>query len=84
MGIELEKRQMLFADIRVLIMESNGKLQELADEFGRTRVRMSLRVNIRKSKMMVKSRKDGKDSLKVMLNGEGHLKGVKLDWRLFL
>ncbi len=52
-GVEQPLVAGLYADATVLLVESEGMLQRIVDEFDRVRKRKKLKVNAGKSKVMV-------------------------------
>jgi hypothetical protein len=62
--------QLLFADDTGLGADSEDRLEQLVNEFGRVCERRKLRVNVGKSKVMRCTRNEGGDRLNVRLNGE--------------
>ena len=68
--IEWELNQLLFADDTVVVADSERKLFQLVTEFGGVCVRMKLRVNVGKNKVMRCTRNKDGARLNVMLNGE--------------
>ena len=67
---EWELNQLLFADDTVVVADSERKLCQLVTEFGRVCERRKLRVNVGKSKVMRRTRREDGARLNVMLNGE--------------
>ena len=61
---------MLFVDDTVVVADSERKLFQLVNEFGRVCERRKLRVNVGKSKVMRCTRNEDGARLNVMLNGE--------------
>lgn len=51
-GREWQVNHILFADDRALVDNSEAKLHQLVNEFGRIYRRRKLRMNVRKSKVM--------------------------------
>ena len=62
--------QLLFADDRALVADSEEKLCRLVSEFGRVCERRKMRVNESKSRVMRCSRFGNGDRMHVILNGE--------------
>ena len=69
-GNEWEMNQLLFADDTVVVADSEKKLRQLVEEFGRVCERRKLRVNVGKSKVMRCTRNEDGGRLNVTLNGE--------------
>ena len=67
-GGGFEINQLLFADDRALVADSEAKLCRLVSEFGRVCERRKLRVNVGKSKVMWCSRYGNGDRMHVILN----------------
>ena len=67
---EWELNQLLFADVTVVVADSERKLCQLVTEFGRVCERRKLQVNVGKSKVMRCTRNEDGARLNVMLNGE--------------
>ena len=65
-----EMNQLLFADDTVVVADSEKKLCQLVQEFGRVCKRRKLRVNVGKSKVMRCARNESDTRLNVMLEGE--------------
>ena len=69
-GGRFEINQLLFADDRALVADSEEKLCRVVREFGRVCERRKLRVNVGKSKVMRCSRYGNGVRMHVILNGE--------------
>ena len=69
-GGTFEINQLLFADDRALVADSEEKLCRLVNEFGRVYERRKLRVNVGKSKFMRWSRCGDGGRMHVILSGE--------------
>ena len=69
-GGRFELNQLLFADDRALVADSEEKLCRLVSEFGRVCERRKLRVNVGKSNVMRLSGYGNGDRMHVILNGE--------------
>lgn len=69
-GNEWNVSQLLFADDTALVAESEEKLQELCEEFGRVCARRKLRINVSKSKVIRCARVVEDGRMNVELNGE--------------
>ena len=65
-----EMNQLLFADDTVVVADSEKKLCQLVQEFGRVCKRRKLRVNVGKSKVMRCTRNEDGTRLNVLLEGE--------------
>ena len=65
-----ELNQLLFADDSVFVADSEEKLCQLVEEFGRACGRRKLRVNVGKSKVMRCTRGEDGARMNVILNGE--------------
>ena len=65
-----ELNQLLFADDTVFVADSEEKLCQLVEEFGRVCERRKLRVNVGKSKVMRCTRGEDGARMNVTLNGE--------------
>ena len=70
-----EINQLLFADNTALVATSEEKLCRLVSEFGRVCLRIKLRVNVGKSKVMRCSRNGNGDRMHARLNGKPLIKG---------
>ena len=69
-GGRFEINQLLFADDRALVADSEEKLCGLVSEFGRVCERRKFRVNVGKSKVMRCSKYGTGSRIHVILNGE--------------
>ena len=69
-GGRFEINQLLFADDKALVADSEEKLCRLVSEFGRVFDSRKLRVNVGKSKVMRCSMYGNGDRMHVILNGE--------------
>ena len=69
-GGRFEINQLLFADDKALVADSEEKLCRLVSEFGRVCERRKLRVNEGKSKVMRFSRYGNGGRMHVILNGQ--------------
>ena len=67
---EWELNQLMFADVTVVVADSERKLCQLVTEFGRVCERRKLRVNVGRSKVMRCTRNEDGARLNVILNGE--------------
>ena len=65
-----ELNQLLFADDAVFVADSEEKLRQLVEEFGRVCERRKLRVNVAKSKVMRCTRGEDGARMNISLNGE--------------
>ena len=65
-----ELNQLLFADDTVFVADSEEKLRQWVEEFGRACERRKLRVNVSKSKVMRCTRSEDGARMNVSLNGE--------------
>ena len=69
-GDRFEINQLLFADDTALMADSEEKLCRLVSEFGRVCVRIKLKANVGKSKVMRFSRYENGGRMHEILNGE--------------
>ena len=69
-GLEWNVNQLLFADDTALVADSEEKLRQLIEEFGRVCERRKLRVNENKSKVMRCTRFADGQRMNIVLNGE--------------
>ena len=69
-GREWSLKQLLFADDTALVADTEEKLGQLVEEFGRVCRRRKLRVNVGKSKVMRCTRELGGRRLNIGLDGE--------------
>ncbi len=69
-GREWSLSQLLFADDMALVADSEGRLRQLVEEFGRMCKRRKLKVDGSKSKVMKCTRLVDGQRMNVALNGE--------------
>jgi hypothetical protein len=68
-GGEWKVKQILYADDRALIEDTEFKLQKLVSEFGRVSERSKLSVNVEKNKVMRVTRRENVDDIGITLDG---------------
>ena len=74
MGIERgvgEIKELLYADVRVLVIEKREHLQNSVNEFERAYGRIGLKINVGKNKVLVVKKHRWGSCEKVKMNGEG-------------